>query len=86
MVPFPGPSHWILLQEFAKELLLRGHEVTAIVNKPINNFKSPNYTEILIDKPFNLSSVCKCTIKNYNNNIKINIILNIFHCIHLNAF
>lgn len=57
MVPFSGPSHWILLQNFAKELVDRGHEVTAIVNAPIKNFKSPNYTEILIDPPLDLSSV-----------------------------
>lgn len=59
LVPFNGPSHWILSQNFAKELVNRGHEVTAIVNTPISNFKSPNYTEILIDPPFDLSIVCK---------------------------
>lgn len=52
MVPFNAPSHWILLQHFVKELIERGHEVTAIVNSPISNFQSPNYTEILIDPPF----------------------------------
>lgn len=60
LVPFSGPSHWILLQNFVKELINRGHEVTAIVNAPINNFKSPNYTEILINPPFDLSTICKC--------------------------
>lgn len=57
MVPFSGPSHWILLQNFAKELVNRGHEVTAVVNRPITNFKSPNYTEILIDPPLDLTTV-----------------------------
>lgn len=57
--PFPGPSHWFLLQNFIKELVNRGHEVTAIVNKEINNFSSPNYTEILIDPPYDLSQVCR---------------------------
>nr|QQJ43251.1 UDP-glycosyltransferase 1-GP [Mayetiola destructor] len=53
MVPFNAPSHWILLQHFVKELVTkRGHHVTAIVNTPITNFQSPNYTEILIDPPF----------------------------------
>lgn len=59
LVPFPGPSHWILLQNFAKELVNRGHEVTAIVNKPITNFQSANYTEILIDKEFNFDAICE---------------------------
>lgn len=62
LVPFPGNSHWMQLQKFAKELLKRGHEVTAIVNYPINNFKSPNYTEILIDPPFNLTTIRKIII------------------------
>ncbi|XP_031621869.1 UDP-glucuronosyltransferase 2B15-like [Contarinia nasturtii] len=57
LVPFSGHSHWLQLQNFVKELLKRGHEVTAIVNYPINNFKSPNYTEILIDPPFNMSTI-----------------------------
>lgn len=59
LVPFPGSSHWLVLQSFAKELLNRGHEVTAIVNSRINNFTSPNYTEILIDPPFDLDAICK---------------------------
>lgn len=59
MVPFNGPSHWILLQNFVKALVNRGHEVTAIVNTSISNFKSPNYTEILINPPFDMSTVCK---------------------------
>lgn len=59
LVPFPGPSHWFLLQNFAKELVNRGHEVTAVVNKPIANFKSSNYTEILINPPFDFSTICK---------------------------
>lgn len=57
LVPFSGPSHWFLLQNFAKELVNRGHEVTAVVNKPIKNFKSPNYTEILIDPPLDLKAI-----------------------------
>lgn len=60
LVPFAGPSHWFLMQNFVKELLNRGHEVTAITNTPISNFQSPNYTEILINPPFDLMTVCKC--------------------------
>lgn len=64
MVPFPGPSHWFLLQNYVKELLNRGHEVTAIVNTKISNFNSPNYTEVLIDPPHDLSNVCTCLKQN----------------------
>lgn len=59
LVPFPGPSHWILLQQFAMELVNRGHNVTAVVNQPIKNFKSPNYTEVLIDPPLDLTKICE---------------------------
>ncbi|XP_055320800.1 UDP-glucosyltransferase 2-like [Sitodiplosis mosellana] len=56
LVPFPGTSHWLVLQSFVKELVNRDHEVTAIVNYPIMNFSSPNYTEILISPHFDLST------------------------------
>lgn len=59
LVPFPSPSHWILLQNFVKELVKRGHTVTSVVSKPITNFRSPNYTEILIDPPFDLDANCE---------------------------
>lgn len=62
MVPFPGPSHWFLLQNFVKALVDRGHEVTAIVNKKITDFNSPNYTEVLIDPPYDLTKVCMYSI------------------------
>lgn len=59
LVPFAGPSHWFLMQGFVKELVKRGHEVTAITNTPITNFKSANYTEILINPPFDTRTICK---------------------------
>lgn len=53
LVPFPAPSHWFWLKNFSEELLKRGHHVTAVTN-----FKRPdphsNYTEIIIDPPFNI--------------------------------
>ncbi|KAG4072142.1 hypothetical protein HA402_015641, partial [Bradysia odoriphaga] len=61
LVPFPGPSHWFLLQSFVKELVNRGHHVTAIVNKPITAFKSPNYTEVLINPSFDITTVFSYT-------------------------
>ncbi|XP_053673812.1 uncharacterized protein LOC128724073 [Anopheles nili] len=53
LVPFPAPSHWLWIEHFVKELLARGHEVTAITNFPA---KEPhrNYTEILIDPPYDI--------------------------------
>lgn len=47
------------LQNFAKELMNRGHEVTAIVNTPIRDFHSPNYTEVLINPRYDQSKIRK---------------------------
>ncbi|XP_049301320.1 uncharacterized protein LOC125774984 [Anopheles funestus] len=53
LVPFPAPSHWLWIEHFVKELLSRGHEVTAITNFAM---KDPhrNYTEVLIDPPYDI--------------------------------
>uniref|UniRef100_A0A182LSR9 UDP-glycosyltransferases domain-containing protein n=1 Tax=Anopheles culicifacies TaxID=139723 RepID=A0A182LSR9_9DIPT len=53
LVPFPAPSHWLWIEHFVKELLSRGHEVTAITNFAL---KEPhrNYTEVLIDPPYDI--------------------------------
>uniref|UniRef100_A0A182TRD4 Uncharacterized protein n=1 Tax=Anopheles melas TaxID=34690 RepID=A0A182TRD4_9DIPT len=53
LVPFPAPSHWLWMEHFVKELLSRGHEVTAITNFPAKEAHR-NYTEILIDPPYDI--------------------------------
>uniref|UniRef100_A0A182KIS0 UDP-glucuronosyltransferase n=1 Tax=Anopheles christyi TaxID=43041 RepID=A0A182KIS0_9DIPT len=51
LVPFPGPSHWLMLKHFIRELTARQHEVTCITSfrygEPLSN-----YDEILIDPPY----------------------------------
>ncbi|XP_058122285.1 UDP-glycosyltransferase UGT5-like [Anopheles ziemanni] len=51
LVPFPGPSHWLMLKHFIRELTERQHEVTCITafkfGEPL-----PNYEEIYIDPPY----------------------------------
>lgn len=59
LIPSPSPSHFILLQHFIKELVNRGHNVTAVVNRSIDNFASVNYTEILIDPPLDMDKNCE---------------------------
>lgn len=58
MAPFPVPSHWFWLNSVVEGLLDRGHEVTAITNFPA---KKPhlNYTEIILDPPYDLLKYCK---------------------------
>lgn len=51
LVPFTGPSHWLMLKHFIRELTERGNEVTCITSfkfgEPIRN-----YTEVLIDPAY----------------------------------
>lgn len=55
-----------MLQNFAKELMNRAHEVTAIVNTPITDFNSPNYTEVLINPPYDISKIRKISNFTYS--------------------
>lgn len=52
LVPFPGPSHWLMLKHFIRELTMeRGHEVTCITSF---KFGEPldRYEEVLIDPAY----------------------------------
>ncbi|XP_055295942.1 UDP-glucosyltransferase 2-like [Sitodiplosis mosellana] len=59
MVPINGKSHWNYMEVFVKELINRGHQVTCITSITISGPKPDNYTEILIDPPFNLQNIIK---------------------------
>ncbi|XP_067624755.1 UDP-glucosyltransferase 2-like isoform X2 [Eurosta solidaginis] len=53
MGPFPAPSHWMWLEHFLRDLLRRGHHVTAITNHP-TKYPHENLTEIIIDPKFDI--------------------------------
>uniref|UniRef100_A0A034VV73 UDP-glucuronosyltransferase n=1 Tax=Bactrocera dorsalis TaxID=27457 RepID=A0A034VV73_BACDO len=53
MGPFPAPSHWMWLEHFLRDLLQRGHHVTALTNHRAK-YVHPNLTEIIIDPQFNI--------------------------------
>lgn len=57
LIPFPGPSHFLMFKVFIKELVNRGHKVTAISTIPLKEQLS-NYTEIIIDPPFTFDASC----------------------------
>lgn len=59
VVPFNGPSHWLMFQDFIAVLTSRGHEVTALTGIKFSKAHPTNYTEVLIDPPYDLSAVCK---------------------------
>lgn len=59
LVPMNGKSHWIYMQTFVEELLHRGHEVTCITSQKFNGPTPLNYTEVLIDPPFDIESIIK---------------------------
>ncbi|XP_050101203.1 UDP-glucosyltransferase 2-like [Anopheles aquasalis] len=52
LAPFPGPSHWLMMKHFIRELADRGHEVTCITAFQYGEPAPPNYTEVLIDPPY----------------------------------
>lgn len=62
MGPFPAPSHWLWLEHFLRDLLQRGHHVTAVCNHPTTH-PHPNLTEIIIDPKFDIPYYCKLNIK-----------------------
>uniref|UniRef100_A0A182W6E0 Uncharacterized protein n=1 Tax=Anopheles minimus TaxID=112268 RepID=A0A182W6E0_9DIPT len=51
LVPFPGPSHWLMLKHFIRELTERQHQVTCITSFTFGE-KLQDYDEILIDPPY----------------------------------
>lgn len=52
LTPYKANSHWEFFQHIIKALLERNHEVTVITSKTLNGIKPDNYTEVLIDPPF----------------------------------
>lgn len=56
-------SHWLYAETFVKSLLERGHEVTCVTSFRLSGPKQANYTEVLIDPPFDLNSFSKYKIR-----------------------
>lgn len=57
MAPFNQKSHFLYCQSFVKELLNRGHEVTFITSSSLTELNLKNYTEVLIDPPFDFTAL-----------------------------
>ncbi|XP_017482517.1 PREDICTED: UDP-glucuronosyltransferase 2B13-like [Rhagoletis zephyria] len=53
MGPFPAPSHWMWLEHFLRDLLERGHHVTAVTNHR-SKYPHENLTEIIIEPKFDI--------------------------------
>lgn len=58
LLPFPGPSHFMMFKVFIEELVGRGHEVTSINAFPLKE-NLENYTEILIEPRWSFSDGCE---------------------------
>lgn len=56
LVPLNGEDYWNYMKPFVKELIDRGHDVTCLTNIAMNDENLKNYTEILIDPPFDPGS------------------------------
>lgn len=57
--PMNGKSHFLYVSTFVRALLDRGHVVTYLTSMSLNHLKLANYTEVLIDPPFDLMSTCR---------------------------
>lgn len=53
--PMSGKSHFLYMQSFVKAFIARGHDVTFLTSYSLKNEKLANYTEVLIDPPFDFS-------------------------------
>lgn len=56
--PMNGPSHFLYVSSFVRALLDRGHEVTYLTSNSLKNLNLSNYTEVLIDSPFDVTARC----------------------------
>lgn len=57
MVPIHGKSHWVYAENFIEALLNKGHEVTCITNFEYRGKPHQNYTDVMIEDPFNFASM-----------------------------
>lgn len=60
LVPINGKSYMNYIQVFIRELIGRGHEITCITHIPMSGAKLDNYTEVLIDPPFDMEVLGEC--------------------------
>lgn len=56
LAPMNGKSHFLYIQSFVRAMLERGHEVTYLTSNSLNHLKLTNYTEVLIESPFDMSA------------------------------
>lgn len=57
--PHNAKSHQIYMQSFVKAFLNRGHHVTFLTSAPFYWSNGANYTEILVDPPFDTDTIRK---------------------------
>ncbi|XP_031639549.1 UDP-glucuronosyltransferase 2B1-like [Contarinia nasturtii] len=59
LAPMNGKSHFLYISSFVKALIGRGHEVTFLTSNSLRNLNLPNYTEVLVDPPLEMSAMVK---------------------------
>ncbi|XP_031627056.1 UDP-glucuronosyltransferase 2B20-like [Contarinia nasturtii] len=57
LAPFVWKSHFLFMSEFVKTLVDRQHEVTYLTSNSLKHLNLPNYTEVLIEPPFDMESI-----------------------------
>lgn len=56
LAPFGSKSHFLYIKSVVLALLNRGHEVTYLTSHTLSDLKLANYTEYLVDPPFDAES------------------------------
>lgn len=69
LAPINAKSHWIYLENFVRALLKREHEVTCVTSIKLSEPIPKNYTEVLIDPPFDVASYGKFVLRFVNKNL-----------------
>lgn len=79
-MPISGKSHWVYGQNFVDALLDRGHEVTCITSNTYIGSKPNNYTEVLVDPPFNYATSMGKHYFTFDECIKRKLLLDLLLC------
>lgn len=58
LAPLNGKSHFLYMSSFVRALLDRGHKVTFLTSNSLSHLNLANYTEVLIDPPFDIATNC----------------------------
>lgn len=66
VAPLNAKSHFFFMESFVRALLERKHHVTFLTGTSMQHLKLANYTEILVDPPFDFAKQSQCASNEVN--------------------